>query len=648
MIEPLFQPFFGTLGVDSSSSGIPIANSPTNHPVLNQPSESFASVLGQNQVFQSLKELLSPRADVTKTEQNPLAQLLATANTEELGSQGSASLKTVDNLFSPSALPVLESLISSVVENQDVNQLNALFDRTPVIAGAGHVDERVPSFVELFGLEENIPSTIRTTNLLLSSQHSTEASPFLNVSANGREHPHVGTTEFQEIEPSNVLNLSVSPHLASTPFLNGSGNGLEPHNVGTPEPQDIGSSNVLNLSTSPNGFGHLLLNGSANGSENVLAGTTVHHQTTSLSFLKLSFTPDALTGVSLNDSVNGKDVLSSRTTIQQGTISSTMLRLSVPQNQLGSQLLDVSTQGQSIQTPATPNGMNASGAKSSLVNEIFQDVERLVANTLPKPQIPSSFSSQSSGGTNPATGLDPIPHSSVLTQGVAGQTSQLGNSGLVEAGLAQSHALLSRVADGIQSVRAVSDGKIGSFVDGVGVSQQEHSGLGTSGNETFLGNQTGSGLSSSGDSQLSSQINTSHSVNTARPNALFHEQLQNLNTTPQRLQIDVQLSEAHRVQLDVGVQQRQVYASLLMDQTALRNLALQQAPQLGEQLTQVGMELREFDAEVADQSENTMNEFREKAHDGTSSPQQMSETNHKEVNPVVSNMEPDRGIHLVA
>ncbi len=68
----------------------------------------------------------------------------------------------------------------------------------------------------------------------------------------------------------------------------------------------------------------------------------------------------------------------------------------------------------------------------------------------------------------------------------------------------------------------------------------------------------------------------------------------------QRLQMEVQLSETNRVQIDVGVQHRQVYASLLMDQATLKNLAVQFVPQLEEQLTQGEMELQEFSAEVRD------------------------------------------------
>ncbi|MGD9849767.1 MAG: hypothetical protein AB7T38_00735 [Nitrospirales bacterium] len=69
----------------------------------------------------------------------------------------------------------------------------------------------------------------------------------------------------------------------------------------------------------------------------------------------------------------------------------------------------------------------------------------------------------------------------------------------------------------------------------------------------------------------------------------------------QRLQLDVQISETQRVQIDVGVQHRQVYAGLVMDQMALRNLALQFVPQLEEQFTNINMELSKFSAETQEE-----------------------------------------------
>ncbi len=71
----------------------------------------------------------------------------------------------------------------------------------------------------------------------------------------------------------------------------------------------------------------------------------------------------------------------------------------------------------------------------------------------------------------------------------------------------------------------------------------------------------------------------------------------------QRLQMDVQLSENQRVQIDVGVHNRQVYTGLVMDHSVLRNLANQFVPQLENQLAEVDLELQEFSAEVREERE---------------------------------------------
>jgi hypothetical protein len=67
--------------------------------------------------------------------------------------------------------------------------------------------------------------------------------------------------------------------------------------------------------------------------------------------------------------------------------------------------------------------------------------------------------------------------------------------------------------------------------------------------------------------------------------------------------MDVQVSENQRVQIDVGVQNRLVSAGLVMDHSALRNLANQFVPHLENQLSQVDLELEEFSAEVREESE---------------------------------------------
>jgi hypothetical protein len=117
----------------------------------------------------------------------------------------------------------------------------------------------------------------------------------------------------------------------------------------------------------------------------------------------------------------------------------------------------------------------------------------------------------------------------------------------------------------------------------------------------------------------------------------------------QRLQMEVQLSENNRVQIDVGVQHRQVYASLLMDQATLKNLAVQFVPQLEEQLTQGDMELQEFSAEVRDhpgeQESNTQSDGQ-----GTLTSQRGTTFHHQSpgsLSHVVNRVE-EQGLHLVA
>jgi hypothetical protein len=105
----------------------------------------------------------------------------------------------------------------------------------------------------------------------------------------------------------------------------------------------------------------------------------------------------------------------------------------------------------------------------------------------------------------------------------------------------------------------------------------------------------GSTHSQPGFQQFSSSLPTGSGARIAE------ERVSDLPTPPlQRLQMDVQVSETNRIQIDVGVQQRQVYAGLVMDHAGLKNLAVQFVPQLEDQLAQNDMELQEFSAEVRD------------------------------------------------
>ncbi len=140
--------------------------------------------------------------------------------------------------------------------------------------------------------------------------------------------------------------------------------------------------------------------------------------------------------------------------------------------------------------------------------------------------------------------------------------------------------------------RTDSDGKTtGSF----GVSQAGEAGLGTAGGGLPFGNHAGNGQTQLFESSPGTQVSTGPSQVGVRAGT-FDDRLQLLNASvPQRLQIDVQLSEAARVQVEVGVQQRQVYAGVLLDNPVLRSLAAQNIQVLEEQLEQADLELEEFD-----------------------------------------------------
>ena len=133
-------------------------------------------------------------------------------------------------------------------------------------------------------------------------------------------------------------------------------------------------------------------------------------------------------------------------------------------------------------------------------------------------------------------------------------------------------------------------------------------GMGVDFNAGGQGNNNGLGgfkYSQSGFQQFSSSLSPGSGIRMAE------ERAADLPAPAlQRLQMDVQLSETNRIQIDVGVQHRQVYAGLLMDQATLKNLAIQFAPQLEEQLAQGDMDLQEFSAEVRDHHHEPESETR--------------------------------------
>ncbi len=116
----------------------------------------------------------------------------------------------------------------------------------------------------------------------------------------------------------------------------------------------------------------------------------------------------------------------------------------------------------------------------------------------------------------------------------------------------------------------------------------------------------------------------------------------------QRLQMDVQLSDNQRVMIDVGVQNKQVYAGLVMDQAILRNLANQFVPQLETQLSQVDLELQEFSAEVREDAPQGSDRWGDDVRSGEGD--QFTRLAHDGSIPTTHefNQQQETGLHLLA
>ncbi len=101
--------------------------------------------------------------------------------------------------------------------------------------------------------------------------------------------------------------------------------------------------------------------------------------------------------------------------------------------------------------------------------------------------------------------------------------------------------------------------------------------------------------------ETGTEFRVSESQSAVRPDTVV-DRLRAMNLiSPQRLQLEVMLADEAKVQVDVLVKHQQVSAQLMTDQLMLRNLMLQHAPQLDAQLDSVGLELKQFGAEVSEQ-----------------------------------------------
>ncbi len=101
--------------------------------------------------------------------------------------------------------------------------------------------------------------------------------------------------------------------------------------------------------------------------------------------------------------------------------------------------------------------------------------------------------------------------------------------------------------------------------------------------------------------------------------------------------------------IDVGVQNRQVSAGLVMDHSVLRNLATQFVPQLENQLNQVDLKLQEFSAEVREERRHEEGNVFDgtPSHRHTSSPRHSSQPESESQEQGVP-QETERGLHFVA
>jgi len=196
--------------------------------------------------------------------------------------------------------------------------------------------------------------------------------------------------------------------------------------------------------------------------------------------------------------------------------------------------------------------------------------------------------------------------------------------------------------------RVESESKL---IGSLGTSQGTESQSGHSGTGLPFGHHTGTGQGQFFDSTSSNLMSASQGQMVAKGGS-FDERLQLLNTAvPHRLQIDVQLSEASRVQVDVGVAQRQVYAGVLLDNPVLRALASQNVQSLEDQLGRADMELEEFEVHEENQhlDEQPGHEsFREAGYEGRILENVGNSTgSHEMGNPRIP-MPQGRGWHMVA
>ena len=210
--------------------------------------------------------------------------------------------------------------------------------------------------------------------------------------------------------------------------------------------------------------------------------------------------------------------------------------------------------------------------------------------------------------------------------------------------------LLSQQREDLSQLFTRTDGEARTSAS-LGITPGSDGALGMTGSGLSFGHHTGNGQGPILDSSTGTLVSANHGQ-VATKGGSFDDRLQLLNVpVQQRLQIDVQVSEAARVQVDVGVQQRQVYAGVLLDNPVLRALATQNVQELESQLAQAEMELEEFDVHEGNQLLNDQH-GRENSQQGKSpvefAEDSISSVPSQEYEGVFQSIGYDAGWHLVA
>lgn len=168
------------------------------------------------------------------------------------------------------------------------------------------------------------------------------------------------------------------------------------------------------------------------------------------------------------------------------------------------------------------------------------------------------------------------------------------------------------VSSGTSTVTVV-DGTANTHLSVVGEEGHAETGGSSLGSDQRTGQENGSAFGNKQQTAghgLSGFSFSTESVNEFRSNEtslagrtdMLADRTRTMNMlSSQRMQMEVMLSDESKVQVEVSVKQQQVTAQLLTDQMMLRNLMIQHEPQLDAQLTSVGLELKQFGAEVSEQ-----------------------------------------------